>query len=157
METAQNTEVKKYPNFSGKKVKMLFISEKSLQIDLEDGGQIDLEDGGQITLIGKQLLSGNNRLFNVNDRSLLDDSTISEVKLVQVAQSRNDDAGILPSPVNSANPRGGGLPNVPAIYPFRATAELVISTNKGEFKAYWICDSFAPEIVQLDARVLTVE
>ena len=149
METAQNTEVKKYPNFSGKKVKMLFISEKSLQMDLEDGGQI--------TLIGKSILSGNNRLFNVNDRSLLDDSTISEVKLVQVAQSRNDDAGILPSPVNSANPRGGGLPNVPAIYPFRATAELVISTNKGEFKAYWICDSFAPEIVQLDARVLTVE
>ena len=149
METAQNTEVKKYPNFSGKKVKMLFISEKSLQMDLEDGGQI--------TLIGKQTLSRNNRLFNVNDRSLLDDSTISEVKLVQVAQSRNDDAGILPSPVNSANPRGGGLPNVPAAYPYKATAELVISTNKGEFKAYWICDSFEPEIVQLDARVLTVE
>lgn len=149
METAQNTEVKKYPNFSGKKVKMLFISEKSLQIDLEDGGQI--------TLIGKQLLSGNNRLFNVNDRSLLDDSTISEVKLVQVAQTRIVNAVSLPSPVNSANPRGGGLPNVPAVYPFRATAELVISTNKGEFKAYWICDSFAPEIVQLDARVITVE
>lgn len=149
METAQNTEVKKYPNFSGKKVKMLFISEKSLQMDLEDGGQI--------TLIGKQTLSRNNRLFNVNDRSLLDDSTISEVKLVQVAQSRNDDAGILPSPVNSANPRGGGLPNVPATYPYKATAELVISTNKGEFKAYWICDSFAPEIVQLESRYLTVE
>ena len=149
METAQNTEVKKYPNFSGKKVKMLFISEKSLQMDLEDGGQI--------TLIGKPILGGNIRLFNVNDRSLLDDAPISEVKLVQVAQSRNDDAYILPSPVNSANPRGGGLPNVPATYPYKVTAELVISTNKGEFKAYWMCDSFEPEIVQLDARVLTVE
>lgn len=149
METMQNTEVKKYPNFSGKKVKMLFISDRSVQMDLEDGGQI--------TLIGKQIEGGINRLFNINDRSLLDDSTISEVKLVQVSQGTNDNAVSLPSPANSANPRGGGLPNAPAIYPFRATAELVISTNKGEFKAYWICDSFAPEIVQLDARVLTVE
>jgi len=149
METAQNTEVKKYPNFSGKKVKMLFISDKSLQMDIDDGGQI--------TLIGKQIEGGNNRLFNVNDRSLLDASTISEVKLVQVSQERNDNAGILPGPVNSANPRGGGIPNAPVAYPFKATAELVISTNRGVFIASWICDSFAPEIIQLEARYLTVE